>query len=72
MSHLTGKVVDGRVVLEEGTLPEGAIVDVYIHDEAFVELTPEEEAELDKAIAEADAGEGSPWEAARERIFGKA
>ncbi len=52
--------------------PRGAIVDIYIHDDDFVELTTEEEAELNKAIAEADAGEGSLWEEARERIFGKA
>jgi hypothetical protein len=70
--HVTGKVVDGRVVIEKGTLPEGAVVYVYIRDDDFVDLTPEEEAELNKATAEADAGEGSPWEEVRERIFGKA
>jgi hypothetical protein len=70
MSHLTGRVVDGRVVIEECALPEGAVVCVYIDDD-FVDLTPEEEAELNKATAEADAGEGSPWEEARQRIFDK-
>jgi hypothetical protein len=72
MSRLTGKVVDGHVVIEDGALPEGAIVDIFIHDDDFVELTFEEDSELNKAIAEADAEEGSPWEEVRERVFGKA
>jgi predicted transcriptional regulator len=37
-----------------------------------VQLSAEEEAMLNEAIAEAERGEGSPWEEVRERVFGKA
>ncbi len=54
----TVKVKDGRLVVDPAVeLPEGATVTVLIDDDANdgdLELTPEEEAELDDAIAEAD------------------
>jgi hypothetical protein len=59
MSVVTGKVVDGRIVVEDVELPEGAIVDVYYgddNDEPY-ELTDAEEAELEESIAEIERGE---------------
>lgn len=54
----TAKVKDGRLVADPAVeLPEGATVTVLVDDDADgdeLELTPEEEAELDDAIAEAD------------------
>lgn len=58
MKIATGKVVDGKVVLEGVTLEEGSSVTVLARDEeSGITLTPEEEAELLLAIAEADRGE---------------
>jgi hypothetical protein len=54
----TAKVKDGRLVADPAVeLPEGATVTVLFNDDADgddLELTPEEEAELDDAIAEAN------------------
>jgi hypothetical protein len=51
-------VKDGRLVVDPVVLlPEGATVTVLVDDDADgddLELTPQEEAELDDAIAEAD------------------
>jgi hypothetical protein len=58
MKIATGKVVDGKVVLEGVKLEEGASVTVLARDdEGGFTLTPEEEAELLLSIAEADRGE---------------
>jgi hypothetical protein len=55
---LTATVKDGKLVVDPVVeLPEGATVTVLVEDDADeddLELTPEEEAELDEAIAEAD------------------
>ena len=60
---MTGKVVNGRIEVEDVELPEGLEVAVYYTgDEPEVQLTAEEMAELDAAIAEADRGEGIPAE----------
>jgi hypothetical protein len=58
MQLATGTVIDGKVVLEGATLPEGTVVTVLARDsdETF-ELPPELEAELGASIAEADRGE---------------
>ena len=58
MQLATGTVVDGKIVLEGATLPEGTVVTVLARDshETF-ELPPELEAELAASIAEADRGE---------------
>ena len=56
----TGKVVAGRVVLDpEGEpLEEGLTVTILVPGpEGTVKLSPEEEASLLEAIAEADAGD---------------
>jgi hypothetical protein len=54
----TATVKDGRLVVDPVVdLPEGATVTVLVDDDADgddLELTSEEEAELDDAIAEAD------------------
>jgi len=51
-------VKDGRLVADPAVdLPEGATVTVLVDGDADgddLELTPEEEAELDDAVAEAD------------------
>ncbi len=58
MRIATGKVIDGRVVVEGAALEEGATVTVLARDddETF-ELSPEQEAELLLAIGEAERGE---------------
>ena len=58
MKIATGKVVGGKVVLEGAAFDEGTSVTVLTREvEGGVALTPEEEAELLLAIAEADRGE---------------
>jgi predicted transcriptional regulator len=58
MKIATGKVIDGKVVLEGVALEEGASVTVLARDdEGGLDLTPEQEAELLLSIAEADRGE---------------
>ncbi len=58
MRVATGKVMGGKIVLEGEPWEEGTMVTVLAtDDEATVELSPEEEEELLKAIAEADAGD---------------
>ncbi len=58
MKMATGKVVDGKVVLEGVSLEEGTSVTVLAKDEeGGFDLTPEQEAELLLSIAEADRGE---------------
>lgn len=58
MKISTGKVVGGKVVLEGTAFEEGTSVTVLARDEeGEITVTPEEEAELLLAIAEADRGE---------------
>lgn len=58
MKIATGRVVSGKVVLEGAPFEEGSSVTVLARDEeGGITLTPEEEAELLLAIAEADRGE---------------
>ena len=52
-----GRVVDGRVVVEGSDLPEGAEVLVFLRERGEVPVTPEEEAEIESAIEEAERGE---------------
>ena len=59
MTIFPGKVVNGRVEVANVDLPEGAEVGVYLPaNEDEIELSPEELAELDAAIEEADRGGG--------------
>jgi uncharacterized heparinase superfamily protein len=58
MSRTLGKIVNGRVEKnEEGVeFREGATVYIEAEDDdAWVVLSPEEQAEIEEAIAEADA-----------------
>jgi hypothetical protein len=65
MRIATGKVVSGRVVLEDERLAEGARVTVSIlDDDGGFDLTPEEEERLRESIREVERGrtiEGSEW-----------
>ena len=58
MQVTTGTVVDGRVVVQGTTLPEGALVTVLTRgaNESFT-LSAEDEDELLEALAEIDRGE---------------
>jgi hypothetical protein len=69
MKIATGKVVDGKVVVEGAPLQEGASVTVLARDgERGFTLSPEEEAELLLSIAEADRGETISAEEVLERL----
>jgi hypothetical protein len=58
MKIAIGKVVGGKVVLEGTAFEEGSSVTVLArHEKGDITVTPEEEAELLLAIAEADRGE---------------
>lgn len=59
----SGRVVEGKIVVEGEPLPEGASVTVLTRerDEVFV-LDAEAEAELLESIAEGDRGETIPAE----------
>ncbi len=57
MRITTGRVVDGRVVVEGEALSEGASVTLLVPDEATFVLSEEDEATLLDAISEADRGE---------------
>lgn len=58
MGIVTGTVVAGKVVVEDVELPEGSTVTILTQElEEEVVLSPEDEAELLEAIAEADRGE---------------
>lgn len=73
MQVASGTVVDGKVVVESLSLPEGTAVTVLARgDEAVVKLSPREEAELLAALDEADREDGIPAEEffARLRRFG--
>lgn len=57
MQVATGTVVAGRLVVEGLDLPDGETVIVLTQEtEEEVHVSPDEEAELLKAIAEADRG----------------
>ena len=63
MKVATGKIVDGKVVVEGVTFEEGTSVTVLArNDESGFTLSPEEEAELLLSITEADLGEAIPAE----------
>jgi predicted transcriptional regulator len=53
----SGKVVDGKVVMDGKPFEEGTIVKILaIDDVGDIELTSEQEAELFEAIAEIERG----------------
>ena len=69
MKVATGIVVDGKVVVEGEPLAEGSVVTVVARedDEGF-DVTPEEEAALVEAIAQADRGELASWKEFRAQL----
>jgi hypothetical protein len=79
---LTGTVKDGQIVFEGAPLPEGTPVTITVNERDLppgpyilidehgeIIMTPELEADLEEARAQADRGEGTPWEVVRERLF---
>lgn len=58
MQLATGTVVDGKIVVEGESFPEGTVVTILAResDETF-ELPPDLEAELLESIAEAERGD---------------
>ena len=59
MQLATGTVINGKVVVEGLSLPEGTVVTVLtMDDERSVQLSPADEAELLDALDEADREEG--------------
>ncbi len=69
MKVATGKVVDGKIILEGEALAEGSVVtvDAREDDETF-DVSPEEEQALLAAIAQAERGEVVSWEQLREQL----
>jgi hypothetical protein len=61
MQVVSGVIIDGKVVVEGLSWPEGTAVTVLARgDEAIVKLSPEEEADLLAALDEADREAGIP------------
>jgi hypothetical protein len=59
MQVVTGTVIEGKVVLEGVTLPEGTLVTIVTQGpEKTVRLSPALQAELEDALEEADREEG--------------
>ena len=57
MELMSGKVVDGKIVVEGVDLPEGKTVSVIIDQDAETfDLPPEDVAELEDRIKSAEAG----------------
>jgi hypothetical protein len=57
VTTLTGKIVDGKVVVDRDLSPEGAAVTVIVHDDDMPELSPEQVQELREAIADMERGD---------------
>lgn len=68
MTTVTGKVVEGKVVVEGQALPEGAIVTVNIPDDEQISVTAAELSDLNEAIAQLDRGEGVPFDTVLARL----
>jgi hypothetical protein len=58
MKIITGKIVDGQVIVEGSPFDEGSIVTVLANDgDESVEVSAVQEAELLLALAEAERGD---------------
>lgn len=69
MRVATGRVVEGKVVVEGEPWAEGAIVTVVARDdEDTFEVSADEERALLEAMAQADRGQVVSWEALREQL----
>jgi hypothetical protein len=65
----TGRVVDGKVVVDGDVLEEGTVVTVLaVDDDESFDLSSDQEQELRLAIAEADRGEGVEAETFLEQL----
>jgi len=59
MQVVKGTVVEGKIVLNQGSLPEGAEVGVFVaRQEGSVRLSPFLQGELEAALEEADREDG--------------
>ena len=69
MQVATGKVIDGKVVVDGVVLPEGTVVTIFAKDaETVVRLSPSLQSELEEALDEADREEGVSAEALLDRL----
>jgi hypothetical protein len=69
MQVVTGKVIDGKVVVDDIVLPEGTVVTIFAQDaEAIVQLSPALQSELEEALDEADREEGVSAKTLLERL----
>jgi hypothetical protein len=69
MKVATGRIVEGKVVVEGDPWTEGSIVTVVGRDdEQTFEVSGDEERALLEAIAQADHGQVVSWEVLRERL----
>ena len=58
MRVVTGRVVEGKVVVEGERLDEGSAVTVFLPEtDDEIQLSSEEEAKLEQALKEADEGD---------------
>ncbi|MEQ1573984.1 MAG: hypothetical protein ABL993_07025 [Vicinamibacterales bacterium] len=69
MRVATGRIVEGKVVVEGEPWAEGSVVTVVARDdEQTFEVSVDEERALLEAIAQADRGQVVSWETLRERL----
>ena len=69
MKVATGKIIEGKVVVEGEPWAEGSVVTVMARDdEQTFEVSVDEERALLEAIAQADRGQVVSWEVLRERL----
>jgi hypothetical protein len=69
MRVATGRVVEGKVVVEGEPWTEGTVVTVVGRDdEDTFEVSADQERALLEAVAQADRGEVISWEAFREQL----
>ena len=69
MKVATGRVVEGKVVLEGEPLAEGAVVTVVARDDDDTfDVSPDEERALLEAMAQADRGQVISWAELREQL----
>ena len=67
MEIVTGQVVDGKVVVEGGNLPEGAKVTVVLDNDERHPLTDEQREFLLRSVEQANRGQVvDGWELLRE------
>ncbi len=67
MEVVTGEVVDGKVVVEGGNLPEGAKVTVVLENDEKHSLTDEQREFLLRSVEQANRGQVvDGWELLRE------